>query len=65
MTMSLGTEILKTKMFTADELAQLLDLNVQTCYRALRMGVIRGRKIGREGKISERNLQNFLNCLED
>lgn len=49
------------KLFTIDEIAQILNMHVKTVRGYLRDGKIKGFKIGGEWRIKESEFTNFLN----
>ncbi len=48
------------KLLTPPQVAQHLQVNERTVTQWLRRGHLRGFKIGKEWRISERDLKNFL-----
>jgi putative molybdopterin biosynthesis protein len=52
---------MKQKTFyTADELAELLKLNIMTIYRNIKAGKLKAYKIGREFRIEKADFEKFL-----
>ena len=48
------------KLLTPPQVAQHLQVNERTVTQWLRRGHLRGFKIGKEWRVSERDLENFL-----
>lgn len=46
--------------FTAQELADVLEMNVMTIYRYIKSGRLKAYKIGKEFRIDKVEFQNFL-----
>ena len=55
-------ESMKEKAFyKAENLAELLEVNIMTIYRYIKAGRLKAYKIGREFRIDKVDFQNFLN----
>lgn len=50
--------------FTVAEVAEILKLNPETVRNYIRQGRLKASKIGREYRISEKRLQEFLEATE-
>ena len=48
------------KLYTPEQIAQLLQVNVVTVHRWLRDGKLKSVKIGRLWRVSARNLEEFI-----
>jgi len=51
------------RVYTLEEIAKELQLNIQTVTKYVRQGKIRGTKIGRIWRVSESDLQAFWKSL--
>lgn len=49
------------EFYTAQELADILRVNIMTIYRYIKAGKLEAFKIGKEFRISIETLNNFLN----
>lgn len=49
--------------FTAQELADVLEMNVMTIYRYIKSGKLKAYKIGKEFRIDKTEFQNFLKMV--
>lgn len=49
------------EFYTAQALADKLEVNVMTIYRYIKAGRIRAYKFGKEFRIEEKEFENFLN----
>ncbi len=55
------TATMKNKEFyKAEELAELLEVNIMTIYRYIKAGRLKAYKIGREFRIDRNEFQSFL-----
>jgi excisionase family DNA binding protein len=52
--------IKKSSFYTAENLADLLQVNIMTIYRYIKAGRIKAYKIGREYRIGGIDFQSFL-----
>ncbi len=50
-----------TKVLNAEEAAKTLRISLPTLYKLVKEGELAGRKVGKEYRISEENLQRFIN----
>ncbi len=58
-------EFMKEKAFyKAENLAELLEVNIMTIYRYIKAGRLQAYKIGREFRIEKAEFQNFLNNVK-
>ena len=48
------------KFYKAEDLAELLDVNIMTIYRYIKAGKLRAYKIGREFRIDKKEFNDFL-----
>jgi excisionase family DNA binding protein len=48
------------EFYTAQELAEKLEVNIMTIYRYIKAGKLRSYKIGKEFRIEKREFQSFL-----
>ena len=48
------------KLYTCKQLAEALQINIQTVQRFVREGKIKAIKVGREFRITEQSLQDYL-----
>ena len=48
------------KLFTVEEIAQLLKLNPETIRRYIKKGILKAVKLERQYRIKEEDLSNFL-----
>ena len=56
---------MKEKSFyKAEDLAELLEVNIMTIYRYIKAGRLQAYKIGREFRIEKAEFQNFLNNVK-
>jgi putative molybdopterin biosynthesis protein len=51
----------KQEFYTAEELADILKVNIMTIYRYIKAGKLEAYKIGKEFRISKKNWNKFLN----
>ena len=49
------------EFYTAQELADILKVNIMTIYRYINSGKINAYKIGKEFRIDKNEFQNFIN----
>ena len=55
---------MKDKAFyKAEDLAELLDVNIMTIYRYIKAGKLKAYKIGREFRIDKNEFNRFLNSV--
>jgi len=57
-------ELSMEKLFTVKSLAEYLDLSILTVREMLRDGKIRGSKIGKEWRVTESAVRDFLKAHE-
>jgi excisionase family DNA binding protein len=48
------------EFYKAEDLAELLDVNIMTIYRYIKAGRLKAYKIGREFRIGKKEFQSFL-----
>lgn len=48
------------EMLSPEEVAELLKVNPQTVYRALRAGKLPGAKVGRQWRVNKADLEKYL-----
>lgn len=48
------------EFYKAEDLAELLDVNIMTIYRYIKAGRLNAYKIGREFRIDKKEFQSFL-----
>ena len=53
-----------TPFYKADELAELLQVNIMTIYRYIKSGKLRAHKIGKEFRIDKQSFDDFLKRTE-
>lgn len=53
-----------TKLFTLQEVADFLKVTRQTIYNYKDSGRLKATKIGKEYRVSEKQLQDFLNSMD-
>jgi len=51
---------MQKEFYTAQDLANKLDVNIMTIYRYIKSGKIRAHKIGKEFRISREEFDRFL-----
>jgi excisionase family DNA binding protein len=51
----------KEQFYTAEELAEILKLNVITIYRYIRAKKLKAYKFGKEYRIDKKTFNNFIN----
>jgi len=49
-------------VFNAKELSKILGISTKTLYEYAKIGILKGRKVGRAWLFTEKNVVNFLNC---
>ena len=49
------------KLYTAEQVAKILQMNLVVVRRKLRSGEIKGKKTGKLWRVSEQALKNYLN----
>lgn len=52
--------MMNKEFYKAEDLAQLLDVNIMTIYRYIKAGRLKAYKIGREFRIDKNEFQSFL-----
>lgn len=50
--------------YKAEDLAELLDVNIMTIYRYIKAGKLKAYKIGKEFRIEKAEFQSFLNQVK-
>ena len=56
---------MKAKPFyKAEELAELLEVNIMTIYRYIKAGRLKALKIGRDFRIAKKEFNRFLNSVK-
>ena len=55
---------MKEKFLTAQEVADLLKVNIMTIYRYIKAGKIEAYKIGKVFRIKKKEISNFLNKIK-
>ena len=53
------------KFYSLQEIAKILSFNPKTTFRHYQQGKLKGIKVGRQIRISEKNFQNYLNVWPD
>ena len=48
------------EFYRAEELAELLDVNIMTIYRYIKAGRLKAHKIGRDFRIDKKSFKDFL-----
>ncbi|MEI8130649.1 MAG: helix-turn-helix domain-containing protein [bacterium] len=48
------------EFYRAEELAQLLEVNIMTIYRYIKAGRLKAHKIGRDFRIDKKSFNDFL-----
>jgi putative molybdopterin biosynthesis protein len=51
------------EFYKAEELAELLEVNIMTIYRYIKASRLKAYKIGREFRIDKKEFNNFLNSV--
>ena len=51
----------KQEFYTAEELAEILKVNIMTIYRYIKAGKLKAHKIAKIFRITKENFDNFLN----
>ncbi len=54
----------KKEFYTAQELANILKVNIMTIYRYIKAGKIKAYKIGKEFRIEKKEFDNFLDKVK-
>jgi len=54
----------KKEFYKAEDLAELLDVNIMTIYRYIKAKKLKAYKIGREFRIDKNEFNNFLNKVK-
>ena len=52
------------EFYKAEDLANLLEVNIMTIYRYIGAGKLKAYKIGREFRIDKKEFNNFLNKVK-
>jgi excisionase family DNA binding protein len=52
------------EFYKAEDLAELLDVNIMTIYRYIKAGRLKAYKIGREYRIDKNEFKTFLKKVE-
>ena len=52
------------EFYKAEDLAELLEVNIMTIYRYIKAGRLTAYKIGREFRIDKNEFNNFLNKVK-
>lgn len=52
------------EFYKAEELAELLDVNIMTIYRYIKAGRLKAYKIGKEFRIDKKEFEKFLNIVK-
>jgi len=55
---------LKKEFYKAEELADILQVNVMTIYRYIKAGKLRAYKIGKEYRIDKKTFEDFLKSVQ-
>jgi excisionase family DNA binding protein len=50
--------------YKAEDLAELLEVNIMTIYRYIKAGRLKAHKIGRDFRIDKADFQRFLNSVK-
>jgi putative resolvase len=50
--------------YKAEDLAELLEVNIMTIYRYIKAGRLKAHKIGRDFRIEKAEFQRFLNSVK-
>lgn len=53
-------EVLEERFYKAEDIAEMLDVNVMTIYRYIKAGKLKAYKIGKEFRIEKQEYQSFL-----
>lgn len=53
-------EILEERFYKAEDIAEMLDVNIMTIYRYIKAGKLKAYKIGKEFRIEKAEYQSFL-----
>lgn len=56
--------IKEKKFYKAEELAELLEVNIMTIYRYIKAGKLKAHKIGRDFRIGKSEFNRFLNSVK-
>lgn len=56
-------ELMELKIYTVDEAAKVLKVSNMTLYRYIKAGKLRAAKFGKEWRITEENLKNFIDSM--
>lgn len=54
---------IKKEFYKAEELAELLQVNVMTIYRYIKSGKLHAYKIGKEYRIDKKTFEDFLKSV--
>lgn len=52
------------EFYRAEDLAELLEVNIMTIYRYIKAGRLKAYKIGRDFRIDKNEFQRFLNSVK-
>lgn len=56
--------IKEKEFYKAEDLAELLEVNIMTIYRYIKAGRLKAHKIGRDFRIDKVEFRNFLNSVK-
>jgi excisionase family DNA binding protein len=54
----------KAEFYRAEELAEMLKVNIMTIYRYIKSGKIQAHKIGKEFRIEKKSFDDFLKATK-
>lgn len=54
----------KKEFYRAEDLAEILQVNIMTIYRYIKSGKLRAHKIGKEFRIDQKSFEDFLKRTE-
>jgi putative resolvase len=57
--------IKEKEFYKAEDLAELLEVNIMTIYRYIKAGRLKAHKIGRDFRIDKVEFRNFLNSVSN
>lgn len=57
--------LINTKLYSVEDLVGMLNISERTVRAYLREGKIRGRKIGLSWRVTEENLKNFVEGVDN
>ena len=52
------------QFYKAEDLANMLDVNIMTIYRYIKAGKLRAYKIGKEFRVDKNDFNNFLKSVQ-